>query len=87
MSGTSVPLLVPQVTRYLLDDVFLNAALSSKEKLRELFLCTGGLTAVFIVVFAPGVYIRHYFADKASHRARAGLALLEMLRREAVPGA
>ena len=25
--------------------------------------------------------------DKASHRARAGLALLEMLRREAVPGA
>ncbi len=65
----TVPLLVPQVTRYLLDDVFLNALLTADDKLRELFLYTGGLAMVFVLVFAPGVYMRHYFADKASHRA------------------
>jgi len=65
----TVPLLVPQVTRYLLDEVFLNQGLSSHEKLRQLLLYTGGLSVVFVLVFAPGVYIRHLYADKASHRA------------------
>ncbi|MCE5185193.1 MAG: ABC transporter ATP-binding protein/permease [Planctomycetaceae bacterium] len=65
----TVPLLVPQVTRHLLDNVFLNAALSQAEKLNQLLLWAGGLIAVFVFVFAPWVYIRHYFADKASHRA------------------
>jgi len=65
----TVPLLVPQVTRYLLDEVFLNQDLTGQEKLRQLLLYTGGLTAIFLLVFAPGVYIRHLYADKASHRA------------------
>lgn len=65
----TVPLLVPQVTRHLLDNVFLNTALQPSDKLRQLFLWAGGLIAVFVFVYAPWVYIRHYFADKASHRA------------------
>lgn len=65
----TVPLLVPLVTRHLLDDVFLNEALSSGEKLRQLLMWTGGMAAVFLFVYAPGVFVRHQFADRASHRA------------------
>lgn len=65
----TVPLLVPQVTRHLLDNVFLNEALNSDKKFHALFLYAGGMTAVFVFIYAPFVYIRHLFADKASHRA------------------
>ncbi|MBE0537117.1 MAG: ABC transporter ATP-binding protein [Phycisphaerae bacterium] len=65
----SVPLLVPLVTRHLLDNVFLNGALTEADKLRQLFLWTGGMAAIFLFVYAPGVFVRHQFADKASHRA------------------
>ena len=65
----TVPLLVPQVTRHLLDNVFLNQALTTERKLHELFLYAGGMMAAFIFIYAPWVYIRHLFADKASHRA------------------
>lgn len=65
----TVPLLIPQVTRHLLDNVFLNPAMTSDEKVNQLLLWAGGLVAVFVFIFAPWVYVRHYCADKASHRA------------------
>ncbi len=65
----TVPLLVPQVTRYLLDDVFLSETLTTQQKYHELFVYAGGMIAIFIFIFAPFVYIRHLYADKASHRA------------------
>ena len=65
----TVPLLTPQVTRYLLDKVFLSSSLTAAEKVRQLWLCTGGLAAVFVFIYAPCVYLRHLCADKASHRA------------------
>jgi subfamily B ATP-binding cassette protein MsbA len=65
----TVPLLVPQVTRHLLDNVFLNHSLSPAQKYHELFFYVGGMIGLFVIVYAPFVYIRHLFADKASHRA------------------
>lgn len=65
----TVPLLVPQVTRHLLDDVFLSETLTATQKYRELFFYAGGMIAVFIFVYAPFTYLRHLYADKASHRA------------------
>jgi len=65
----TVPLLVPQVTRHLLDDVFLNAQMTRGQKLHELLLYAGGMMAVFIFIYAPFVYIRHLYSDKAGHRA------------------
>jgi len=65
----TVPLLVPQVTRYLLDEVFLNRDLTASQQLRQVLLCTGGLALLFVVVYGPAVYIRHLCADKASHKA------------------
>lgn len=64
-----VPLLVPQVTRHLLDNVFLNPALSSDEKLHNLLMYAGGMMGIFIFIYAPFVYLRHLYADKSSHRA------------------
>lgn len=65
----TVPLLVPQVTQHLLDDVFLNEALAAPQKMHELLLYAGGMIAVFFLIYAPFVYLRHLYADKASHRA------------------
>jgi subfamily B ATP-binding cassette protein MsbA len=65
----TVPLLLPQVTRHLLDNVFPNEALTNQQKLNALFLYAGGLMAMFVFIYAPCVYIRHWYTDKASHRA------------------
>jgi len=64
-----VPLLVPQVTRHLLDNVFLNTALPAEKKLHDLLLYAGGMMCIFVFIYAPFVYLRHLYADKASHRA------------------
>lgn len=63
----SVPLLVPQMTRYLLDSVFLSPTLTPQEKFYELIRSVGGLVLVFIFFWTPLVYIRHYYAGKAGH--------------------
>lgn len=65
----TVPLLVPQVTRHLMDQVFLNDQFTPAQKYHELTVYGGGMIILFVVFFAPFVYVRHYFADKASHRA------------------
>jgi ABC-type multidrug transport system fused ATPase/permease subunit len=65
----SLPLVVPQVTRHLLDGVFLNQNLTQHQKMNELLFCVGGMMALFIFVYAPFTYMRHLYADKASHRA------------------
>jgi len=65
----TTPLLVPQVTRHLLDNVFLNETMTSEQKFHELFFYAGGMTAIFLFIYAPGVYIPHLYTDKVSHRA------------------
>jgi ABC-type multidrug transport system fused ATPase/permease subunit len=65
----TVPLLVPQITRYLLDNVYLNSAMSVEAKLRELFIYAGGMMVIFVVFWAPWTYVRHYYAGKAGHRS------------------
>lgn len=65
----TVPLLVPELTRYLLDHVFLNPELTTPAKLRELFLYTGGLAAIFVFFWGPWTYARHYYAGMAGQRS------------------
>ncbi|NLG84619.1 MAG: ABC transporter ATP-binding protein [Firmicutes bacterium] len=64
----TVPLFVPQITRHLLDHVYLNPALSTTAKFRELYRYVGGMMAVFVFIWAPWTYVRHYYAGKAGHR-------------------
>lgn len=63
----SVPLLVPQITRYLLDDVFLSTTLTPQDKVNALLASVGGLIVVFVFFWTPLVYIRHYYAGKAGY--------------------
>jgi len=65
----TVPLLVPQVILHLLDNVFPNPMLTQEQKVRELLMWTGGMIGVFLFIYAPFVYLRHLYADKAGHRA------------------
>lgn len=65
----TLPLYVPQVTQHLLDDVYLNPALSPAAKLNELYGSVGELMLVFIFFWAPWVYVRHYYAGRAGHRS------------------
>jgi len=64
-----VPLLMPQVTQYLLDDVYLNPALTTDAKTHQLVLYVGGMMLIFIFFWAPLTFVRHYYAGKASQRA------------------
>lgn len=65
----TVPLLLPQLIRYLLDNVFLNPDLTNEAQLGQLYWYIGGLSAIFVFIWAPGTYLRHYFAGKAGHRS------------------
>jgi len=63
----SVPLLMPQVTRHLVDNIFLNDVLTADLKTQNLMFLVGGMFALFVCVWAPLVFMRHYFAGKAGH--------------------
>jgi len=63
----SVPLLMPQVTRHLVDNIFLDEVLTAEAKTQNLLVLIGGMFALFVFVWAPLVYMRHYYAGKAGH--------------------
>jgi subfamily B ATP-binding cassette protein MsbA len=62
----SVPLFVPEITRHLLDDVYLNPAMTADEKVQELVFYVGGMMVIFVVFWSPLTFVRHYYAGKAS---------------------
>lgn len=64
-----VPLLVPELMRFLVDDVYLNETLASSEKLNILVTYVGVMAVVFVLFWAPLTFMRHFFAGKAGHRS------------------
>ena len=65
----TVPLFVPQLTRYLIDHVFRNSALPASAKFKSLLFLIGVMVAVYLFVWTPFTYVRHSFAGKAGHRS------------------
>ena len=65
----TVPLFVPQVTRYLIDHVFNNRTLSTALKLHTLLVSVGILVAIYLFVWVPFTYMRHYYAGKAGNKS------------------
>jgi ABC-type multidrug transport system fused ATPase/permease subunit len=53
----TVPLLVPQVTRHLLDNVFLNAAMTREQKVHELLFWAGGMMSIFLFINADRILV------------------------------
>src|SRR5258705_10395748 len=55
----TLPLVIPQITRHLLDAVFLNPQLTSDQKLGELLLNALGVILAFVFIWTPFTYGRH----------------------------
>lgn len=65
----TIPLLVPQLTRYLLDDVLLRQSLSHTEQTRILLRVVGLMMGIYVFIWAPATYARGYFAGLAGYKA------------------
>jgi len=63
----SVPLLVPQVTQTLIDGILLDDQIPVQDKVTSLGRLLGGLAGLFLIIWMPGTFLRHYFAGKAGH--------------------
>ncbi len=64
-----VPLFVPQVLKHILDDVLLSTAMSQAQKTQEILTYILGMIVVFLFIYAPMVFVRHYSAGKAGNRS------------------
>lgn len=70
----TVPLIFPQILQYFIDDVFsATSTFTETEKLYELNKCTIFIVAVYIFIWVPGTFIRHYFTGKAGHNVTNNL--------------
>ncbi|XJZ27933.1 ABC transporter ATP-binding protein [Bacillota bacterium Lsc_1132] len=59
----SIPLIVPMLIKYVLDDIIGNHGLSQHEKVVKLFYIMGTMVVVFVVLRPPIEYYRQYFAQ------------------------
>jgi ATP-binding cassette, subfamily B, putative efflux pump len=65
----TVPLFVPQVTRYLLDDVLLSQTFSQSQQVSILLRTLGLMIGIYVFVWVPATYARSYFAGLAGYKA------------------
>ena len=70
-----IPLFIPMVIKYLLDDLLQNGSLSYAEKLQQLLLIAGAVMAVFFLVRGPMEYVRQFFLHKANNNIIRDLRL------------
>ncbi|HZG71475.1 MAG TPA: ABC transporter ATP-binding protein [Chondromyces sp.] len=59
----AIPLLIPLLIKYVIDDVVGSEVLSATEKTEQLFLVIGVMLAVFVLLRPPIEYYRQYFAQ------------------------
>lgn len=83
----TVPLIVPMITRDLIDHVFLNPDLTTEDKVAKLVFALGIMIGVFILFWAPWTYVRHYCASKAGQKSIFSLraALYNKILRMSAP--
>ncbi|WP_419884506.1 ABC transporter ATP-binding protein [Paenibacillus sp. B-A-8] len=59
----SIPLTLPMILKYVVDDLLMNPAMSVEERVSQLMLILGGAFVLFIIVRGPVEYYRQYFAQ------------------------
>lgn len=64
----AIPLTFPLIVAYVIDDLFLNDAMSASDKLSQLAKILIGSFFLFVVVRAPVEYFRQYFGQLATSR-------------------
>ncbi|RPF55135.1 ABC transporter ATP-binding protein [Abyssicoccus albus] len=58
-----IPLLIPLLIKYVIDDIIINDALTVNEKINQLFMMLGVFMFIFVVVRPPIEYFRQYLAQ------------------------
>lgn len=64
----AIPLLIPLLSKYLIDDVIVNEALSKQEKFSQLGIAMGLMALIFIFLRPPVEYYRQYFAQWTANK-------------------
>ncbi|MEK5255093.1 ABC transporter ATP-binding protein [Paenibacillus sp. FSL F4-0125] len=59
----SIPLTLPMILKYVVDDLLMNSAMSVEERVSQLMLILGGAFVLFVIVRGPVEYYRQYFAQ------------------------
>ncbi|WP_347861312.1 ABC transporter ATP-binding protein [Salimicrobium sp. PL1-032A] len=58
-----IPLLLPLISKYVIDDIIGNESMAQAEKVDQLLWIIGGALFLFLVVRPPVEYLRQYFAQ------------------------
>ncbi len=64
----AIPLLIPLLLKYVVDDIINNNGISSDEKINRLLITMGIMTVIFLVLRPPIEYYRQYFAQWVSNK-------------------
>jgi len=64
----SIPLMIPLIIKYILDDIVGNDAMAKGEKIDQLMIIMVIMVVVFIIVRPPVEYYRQYFAQWTSSK-------------------
>lgn len=64
----SIPLTLPMILKYVVDDLLNNAALSIADRVSKLMVVLGGAFVLFVIVRGPVEYYRQYFAQFITSR-------------------
>lgn len=59
----SIPLTLPMILKYVVDDLLINPTLSIQERISQLMLILVGALVLFVIVRGPVEYYRQYFAQ------------------------
>lgn len=59
----SIPLTLPMILKYVVDDLLTPSALTAAERVSRLFYVLGGAFVLFVVIRGPVEYYRQYFAQ------------------------
>lgn len=64
----SIPLTLPLILKYVVDDLLNNPVLSVTERVSKLMLVLGGSLVLFVIIRGPVEYYRQYFAQLITSR-------------------
>lgn len=59
----SIPLTLPMILKYVVDDLLINSSMSVEERVTQLMLVLGGALFLFVIIRGPVEYYRQYFAQ------------------------
>ncbi|MEC0240417.1 ABC transporter ATP-binding protein [Paenibacillus dokdonensis] len=63
-----IPLTLPMILKYVVDDLLMNPKMTVQEQATQLFLILGGALFLFVIIRGPVEYFRQYFSQLITSR-------------------